>query len=176
MCEPVSLGLMAATQAAGAGLQFAGQRSQANAQIEYQEELAKVRNEQMRTQHIRNEMQRSRRMEQAHAQKSQQAQNARRDRMRLASQANASAARAGVGGNSLDALLSDFMLQEDEFIGASRTSLGFLSEEQGVQREASRRDVMNFRMPSQAVQKPSAAALVLGLANTGLNAYLQTKR
>ncbi len=175
-CEPTTLmGAALTLSAAGTGISLVGQKQQADAQEEYQKQLAasNVESAQIESENVRSQQ------AQANEQNSREAFNAALANRKARATAKVAAGEAGVTGNSVDALMQEFQMEEGRYKEAlfRQKALTDVSANQNI--EAIRRgaDANNLSM-NTPISQPNylAAALNFGAnaAATGL-AYRGTQ-
>lgn len=171
MCTPLAIPIATAViGAASSGLQYAGQRRQAQQQAAYQAQAAAAERQRALQE------QTSLRMRQAQEQEAtarELEQVSRKSREALA-RARVSAGEAGVAGASVQALMDDYTRQEAGYraavlrqqeLGALGTGLGL--EQAGL---ASQQRLIGIRQP---ISQPSLLTAGLGAIQSGLSGYAQ---
>ena len=184
MCDPVSMGIaMIGTSGAGAAAQVVGDTARYNAEKGYQQNLVNQNREQIKnnrqvaTEEYLNKV----RLEQKAGQQEQDSIVEQRFdlmKQRRAAQASAkvSAAEGGVGGVSIDDLLLDFHRQE-------AFSMGRILSQQEWSKQQRQENIRSYGMEYKAransipfyqpapIRKPDYFGPVLGVVNTGLQAF-----
>ncbi len=177
MCDPFSITTLALSAAASAA-QYKAQSDQAQAQAKYQNTVALQSGQIAQKNYLQQTGAAGAEIMQGSQQVSQQIATNQTRGLQAASTAQAAAADAGVGGNSVDELLQDFRRQEAEASDTLRQNNSFnvsqiQSQEAGLQAQAQGRIASSRPGP---ITGPSSLALGLSLAGSGFSSYNQSLR
>lgn len=185
MCGPATQ--LAFTVAMGV-MQYQAQQRQANAQAEYQNQLAIARNEQIERNaelanraFIQQSEQINRRTQQEQVAASEEIQQVQIERLDAQGRAEAAAAAAGVQGLSVQNLLNNFQRQEARYRSAVQQNLAFAqenaeAEKKGLRAQAEGRIASIPAYAPEPVARPSFFGTALGIGGRVLDNYARAGR
>jgi len=177
-----------AISAAGTGVSLYAQSEQSDAESDYQKRLAQARNQEIEENYklavasatTQNKALQQRAVEEGEAATEEKMRNAREAAKAVAT-ARVAAGEGGVSGNSVNALLNDFMAQEARYRHSVNTNLEYARDSINYELE-SNEIVAKGRAASikpfapSPVQQPSYLAGALKIAGAGLDAYAGYKK
>ena len=153
---------------ASAGLQYAGQRQQAKAQAEFQKQSIAAAQKKEAMQVTAAQLERQQQVEAVAQEKGKAA--ARGEVAR--SRAGLAALEAGVSGQSVQALMDDYIRQQAGQVAALTTQDKLYAMRHGLNLQqlamASEQEIRGLNRP---IEKPSALRTALGIAQAGVSAY-----
>jgi len=174
MCDPVSMTVASAgLQAGGQVFGFMQQKANAKATNKWQEQIHSLNTEQATKSGLAAYAALAQRRQEERAKAAQAINEVARDAVMARGAARVAAGEAGVGGGSVDALLSDFSRQELEYQssvlhGQRLNEAQFEREGEAIQSQTYGRIVSTLAVPAQ---KPNLFGLLLGIGGSALQGF-----
>lgn len=176
MCEPVTLFAISAGLSAVSGVvNYGQQKDNAEAQQKWQEQLHKTNTEVATSNALTQYAALQRRELEERAAAAQGVEQVSREALQATGRARAGAAAGGVGGLSVDSLMSDFQRQELDYQTSVIRNQGFREQQFAAEAEGIKNQAYGQILSSspQPVAKPDFFGTLLQIGGDTLGAYSQ---